>query len=95
MSNLKSIGDPPRYTDFFILKIKHLRSLAKLLGKLGIPSLRWENSSYNNMMHQKAAGTWKKSWTAVPERYNYGIGLKQAKDMVEGYLDRKASSTTT
>jgi hypothetical protein len=59
-------------------KIKHLRALTVLLGKLSICSDRFvaEYPLSLQGMHD---------WP----RYRYGMGLKDAKDSVEAYLDRK------
>jgi len=85
-----------QYPPGTIEKIKYLRSLTKLLGKLGIKSCYRDNQGYIDFIKQQRAGTWNPNWTAnLPERFSYGWGLKETKDAVIAYLDRKAGSTST
>jgi ribosomal protein L7/L12 len=55
-----------------IQMIKHLRSMTMLLGKLGIKSMVSE---------------YPPNGPIIPRVY-YGIGLKESKDVTEGYLKR-------
>ena len=57
--------------------IKHLKYLTRLLGKLGISCLVRNNSP------------WLQQQNDYP-KYFYGYGLKESKDFVDAYLDRKA-----
>lgn len=57
--------------------IKSVRSMTKLLGKLGVRCLVKDADPY---------------WVNLGVPYAYGIGLKVAKDFTERFLDREAAT---
>lgn len=67
--------------------VKSARSLARSLGKLGIECM----ISDNDAIYANAPHGWPKRPYNVP-RYDYGFKLKETKDWVERYLDRKAGT---
>lgn len=84
-----------RYPAGTIEKIKYMRYLTKLLGKLGLKTCYIDNQGYIDFVKQQRAGTWNHKWDSnLPQRFTYGWGLKETKDAVVNYLDRKTGSTT-
>lgn len=76
-----------------IQMIKSLRNLAIILGKFGFNRFvtdhdeRWRQTK-QQMPFPKGRPPW-------PTGKSYGMGLKEAKDTVEHYLDRKATAAAT
>jgi hypothetical protein len=68
--------------------IKALRSLSRLLGKLGFQQFKRDNPNYYSHIAINAIPRPRPPWST--EKYSYGLGLKESKDLVEAYLDRKA-----
>lgn len=82
------------------MMIKRLRDLTRLLGKLGVTCLISESWEWKVYQQELKSGTLKRIPFPhrVPNKWSYGVGLKEAKDMVESYIDslhRKARATTT
>ena len=73
-----------------------MRSLTRFLGKLGVKSLMRENSNYADMLKWRASQGMSiypdpssKVWDSHPP-YTYGLGLKEAKDLIERMYPVKA-----
>jgi len=69
--------------------IKVFRSLTRLLGKLGINTCREESSMY----HAQVASGYPDPDNRYP-KYTYGLGLKEAKDLVERTFDYQPISNS-
>ena len=73
--------------------IRSLRILTRLLGKVGFRRFIHDN----DLVYARSPSGFPKSrppWQT--ERYTYGLGLKETKDLVERYLDvrsRKSKGT--
>jgi len=70
-----------RDSNLKIPDIKVFRSLTRLLGKLGINACREDNLWFHPQSHQH-------------HRYIYGLGLKEAKDLVERTFDYQPISNS-
>lgn len=87
--SIKSMERHP--TTHKIILIRAMRSITRVLGKLGFSRLVTDNDRH--MLYAPPGFSWKRpSWQ---DKYSYGWGLKEAKDRVEGYLDRKARAAST
>lgn len=71
--------------------IKGFRSLTKLLGKLGF---RMYITDHDEIARLRP-GWWPRSRLPKRTGKSYGAGLKETKDLVEAYLDRKTRAATT
>lgn len=72
----------------YIFAIKSLRVLTSILGKLGISSLVID---YHDIFPPPIDP----AHSRLPlgySRYRYGLGLKEAKDLMDRYLSRKAAA---
>lgn len=73
--------------------IKSLRSVTKLLGKLGVKSLVTDHDAEMTTLSKRYG--FPQSRPPWPTGKTYGWGLKESKDFTELYLDRKAAPTST
>ncbi len=69
-----------------IQMIKSLRAVTRLLGKVGVSSLRREETMWTYQQKWKAQNP--KETPREWPRYSYGLGLKESKDLTERYIDR-------
>jgi len=75
-----------------IAMIKHLRALTRLLGRLGIKQCITDYQELYGKINAGRPPGFPIQRPPIPSRYGYGWGLKECKDAVENYLDRKAAA---